>query len=81
MADEAANLLPQFQMGTVVRKQFNQAQDRWEIAIGVRNSQQEVILAYSYTEMEVLIRTVIGILDTFTPEQRRTGFADRIMKP
>lgn len=72
-------LAPAFQMGTVVRKQFNQVQDRWEVAIGVRNSEQEVILAFSYTEMEVLIRTVIGILDGFTPEQKRTGFADRKM--
>lgn len=74
--DIRQQLVPAYQMGCIVRKQFNQAQDRWEVAIGVRNGEQEVILAFSYWEMQSMLKALYGVMDTFNDAEKRVGFAD-----
>lgn len=77
--DNANPLVHATQMGCVVRKQFNQAQDRWEVAIGVKNQQEAVVLGFSYKEMEAMLKAIYAVMDTFTEHEKRVGFADRII--
>jgi hypothetical protein len=64
-------MLPQYQLGMIVRKIYNASTNRWEIAFGVRDGKQEIMLGFTFSECEQLVRTMIGVMDTFTPEQKR----------
>ena len=67
-------LAPNYQMGIVLRKVYDKTADRWQIQFGVRNSEHEIILGFTYQEMEQVQRALYSVMDSFTEAEKRRGF-------
>lgn len=69
-------MLPQRQAGIILRKFFDQSQGVWVLGLGARTVDRhtgkvvETVIGLSFAEAETVVRGMIGILDSFTPDQR-----------
>lgn len=66
-------LLPDWQQGIIIRKYLDQNINRWMVGFGVRNTEQEVMLGFTYEEGVQIVSTLMRILDGFTTEEKTRG--------
>lgn len=69
----AKDLLPNWQQGVIIRKYLDQNINRWCLGFGVRNTEQEVVLGFTYEEALQIVQTMSRILDGFTTEEKTRG--------
>lgn len=66
-------LLPDWQQGIIIRKYLDQNINRWMVGFGVRNTEKEIMLGFTYEEGVQIVGTLMRILDGFTTEEKTRG--------
>lgn len=67
------DLLPDWQQGIIIRKYLDQNINRWMVGFGVRNTEKEIMLGFTFEEAAQIVQTMARILDGFTTEEKTRG--------